>query len=147
MIKFQRGEQVRVVGLPMSEWHGASGVVVNTMDRIGDHENEPIQECAVQFLAGRRWFQATDLVRTVPDRALRFFRGEVLARWDGLTPDDVTVLNGTREELSAFLQQRYGFGLKRALAETDSFISDVEARMRAATTLSSNPKPSLPRSA
>jgi len=72
----------------------------------------------VQFLSRRRWFLAADLVRTIPDKALRFFRSEVMNRWTDLLPDDVVTLNGHREELIAFLQERYGFGLRRAAVET-----------------------------
>ena len=132
VIKFQNGDEVRVVGLPSSEWHGMAGLVVNTLERPADGEREPAQECAVQFPSCRRWFLASDLVRTIPDRALRFFRSEALERWTQLSPDDVIALNGTREELIAFLQERYGFALKRATRETDDFIAHVESRMNAA---------------
>jgi hypothetical protein len=132
VIKFQIGDEVRVIGLPASEWHGMAGVVVNTMERPAVDEREPTQECAVQFPSCRRWFLSGDLVRTIPDRALRFFRSEALERWTQLSPDDVIALNGTREELIAFLQERYGFALKRATRETDDFIAHVESRMNAA---------------
>src|SRR5438045_1362375 len=107
VIKFQIGDQVRVAGLPHSEWHGASGVVANLIERPGRSsrpgqlgelnadETPPVQECAIQTSSGKRWFLAADLVRTVPDRALRLFRGELLERWPGLSPDDVISLNGT----------------------------------------------------
>src|SRR4051794_37501370 len=111
VINFQIGDQVRVIGLPHSEWHGVSGVVVNLIERpgrpgqLGDSnadESVPVQECAIQTYSGKRWFLAADLVRTVPDRALRLFRSELLERWPGLSPDDVTGLNGTRQELIGF---------------------------------------------
>ena len=64
MIQFQVGDQVRVAGLPTSEWRDAVGVVVETVEgQTGDRE--AIQECAVQFATGRRWFLAKHLVKTV----------------------------------------------------------------------------------
>jgi len=144
VINFQIGDQVRVIGLPHSEWHGVSGVVVNLIERPGRSsragqldelnadETLPVQECAIQTYSGKRWFLAADLVRTVPDRALRLFRSELLERWPGLSPDDVISLNGTRQELIGFLQERYGLGFKRASMEADEFISRVDSRLRAA---------------
>lgn len=129
MIKFQIGDQVRLIGAPASEWHG---VVVNTIERPGDFGKDPVQECAVQTFSNRRWFLATHLVRTVPDRTLRFFRGELLSRWTDLSHDEVMTLNGNREELIAFLQERYGFGVKRATVETDDLLSHIEKRVSAA---------------
>jgi len=144
VINFQIGDQVRVVGLPHSEWHGVSGVVVNLIERPGRSsrpgpageltadESVPVQECAIQTYSGKRWFLAADLVRTVPDRALRLFRWELLDRWPGLSPDDVIALNGTRQELIGFLQERYGLGLKRASIEADAFISQIDSRRHTA---------------
>jgi len=138
VINFQIGDQVRVVGLPHSEWDGVAGVVVNLIERPGrsdqfdGDESTQVQECAIQTSSGRRWFLAADLVRTVPDPAVRLFRGELLERWPGLSPDDVIALNGTRQELIGFLQVRYGLGLKRASIEADAFISQVDSRLRTA---------------
>ena len=131
MIKFQVGDEVRVTGLPSSEWQNTPGIVVKTYERSDDDAGD-VQECAVQFPSGRRWFLSAHLTRAVPDRTQRFFRGEALYRWNDLTADDVLLLNGKREELITFLQERYGFSLKRATSEADSFISDIEDRMRTA---------------
>ena len=137
MILFQVGDQVRVVGLPASEWHGAAGVVVKTVERdAGKDENGAIQECAVQFPAERRWFLATHLVRTIPDKAVRFFRGRVSDRWGDLSIDAVAVLNGNRDELIALLQEQYGFNLRRAQTEVDDFLSEVQEPIRIATGVS-----------
>src|SRR5438094_1925446 len=115
MIHFQVGDEVRVVGLPNDEWRGGAGVIVKTVERVTDTQgDEFVQECAVQFAGARRWFSATHLVRAVPDKTIRFFRGEVLQRWADLSLDDVVVLNGKRDELIGLLQERYGFSSKRA---------------------------------
>jgi hypothetical protein len=135
MIRFQTGDEVRVTGLPASEWEGDAGVVVKTYERVCD-DGEESQECEVRFHSGRRWFMSAHLTRAVPDRARRFFRGEVLYRWTDLSPDDVLTLNGKREALIELLQERFGFGLKRATLEADSFISDIENRIHSAATSS-----------
>jgi hypothetical protein len=131
MITFQIGDEVRVKGLPASEYQGSTGLVVKTYNR-SDDEDEEVQVCAVQIHSGRRWFLASHLTKTLPDRTRRFFRGEALFRWTDLSPDDVLLLNGNREELIAFLQERYGFSLKRATFEADSFISDIGDRIHSA---------------
>jgi len=133
MIGFHIGDQVRVVGLPCSEWRGMSGVIVNVMERpVDQDQQDTVQECAVQLLSTRRWFLAIHLVRATPDRTLRFFRSEILSRWGDLEPDDVVTLNGKRENLVVFLQERYGFGFKRATIEADDIIADVEKRVHIA---------------
>jgi hypothetical protein len=127
MIPFQAGDQVRVVGLPASEWDGAVGVVIRTVERNADeHDNGVIQDCVVQFPSCRRWFLATHLVRTFPDKTLRFFRGRVIDRWGDLSIDAVAVLNGNRHELIAVLQEHYGFNLRHAQTEVNEFMSEVQ---------------------
>jgi hypothetical protein len=120
-----------VTGLPSSEWQDWAGVVVKTCS--GSAEEGDIQECAVQFSSARRWFLASQLTRAIPDRTRRFFRGEALHRWSDLTADDVVRLNGSREDLIQLLQERYSFTWTRAMAEADSFVSDIEARVRSAS--------------
>jgi uncharacterized protein YjbJ (UPF0337 family) len=133
MIHFQVGDEVRVVGVPADEWCGTAGVIVKTVERISDdHADEFVQECAVQFAGARRWFSAAHLVRTVPDKAVRFFRGEVLQRWGDLSLEDVVVLNGRRDELMGLLQERYGLSSKRAGREVDDFMSQLQERVRIA---------------
>ncbi len=134
MIHFQIGDEVRVAGVPADEWCGASGVIVKTVERVcDDHAGEFVQECAVQFAGARRWFSAAHLVRAVPDKTVRFFRGEVLQRWGDLSLEDVVVLNGKRDELMGLLQERYGLSSKRAGREVDDFLSQLGERIRIAT--------------
>ncbi len=141
MIHFQLGDEVRVVGVPAVEWCGASGVIVKTVERISDdHADEFVQECAVQFAGARRWFSATHLVRAVPDKAVRFFRGEVLQRWGDLSLEDVVVLNGKRDQLMSLLQERYGLSSKRAGMEVDDFLSQLQERIRIATDVTDDRK-------
>jgi uncharacterized protein YjbJ (UPF0337 family) len=141
MIHFQVGDEVRVVGVPADEWCGASGAIVKTVERVSDdHADEFVQECAVQFAGARRWFSATHLVRAVPNKAVRFFRGEVLQRWGDLSLEDVVVLNGKRDELMGLLQERYGFSLKRAGTEVDDFLSQLQERIRLATDVTDDRK-------
>lgn len=139
MIRFQTGDEVRVTGLPASEWQGEAGVVVKTYERVYEDGAES-QECEVKFQSRRRWFMASHLSRAVPDRTRRFFRGEALHRWADLSPDDVLTLSGKRDELIQFLQERLGLGLKRATSEADSFISDIEERIGSAVASSNGLK-------
>jgi hypothetical protein len=136
MIPFQIGEQVRIVDAVASEWRGALGVVTKTVERDGADCEAPIQECAVQFSYGRGWFPAADLVRVVPDNTVRFFRAEVLLRWKDISVDDVAILNGSADELIGFLQERYGFSLRRAATEVSDFLLDVHERSRTVRTSS-----------
>jgi len=131
MIEFQIGDEVRVVGLPHCEWCGVSGVVVRTVERQA-RDSSAIQECAVQFPSGRRWFLSQHLKRAAPEAAVRFFRNEALERWRDLSTDDVAILNGNRDELIAILQERCGLSLKRAGLEADGFLSDLNERIRVA---------------
>ena len=81
-------------------------------------------------------FTLGDQVNDIPAYAKRFFRGEVLNRWRDLSPEDVTTLNAERGELLSFLQQRYGFGRRRAASEADNFIAHLQNRVRLATEIS-----------
>lgn len=144
MITFQIGDEVRVAGVPGSQWHGSVGVVVKIYDRRSDDGND-VQECAVQFSFGQRWFLAAHLTRSVPDRTRRFFRGEALNRWNAFSPDDVVRLNGGRTELIALLQERYGLAFRRATSEADAFIADIESRIRSAVaTVNAKPQDGHP---
>src|SRR5262249_29732819 len=125
MIRFQVGDEVQVEGLETSEWRGLRGVVVKILNRPYDENGELIQECAVQFPTARRWFLANHLVRTAPDKWIRFFRAEVLERWNQLGSNDVALLNGDRDELIGLLQDRYGFARRRAEVQVDDFISTL----------------------
>lgn len=86
---------------------------------------------------------ASDLVSDIPANAKRFFKAEVLSRWTDLSPEEVTTLNAGRDELISFLQQRYGFGGRRAASEADSFIAHVRDRVRLATEISAHPSPTI----
>jgi hypothetical protein len=133
MIRFQIGDQVRIVDVSTAEWRGALGIVVKTVER-DDLDQIPLQKCAVQFPQGRRWFGAEQLRRsTPPNKSVRLFRGEVLLRWKDLSNEDVALLNGSSEALISLLQERYGFSLKRAETEVAGFLTDVQERIRLAT--------------
>ncbi len=133
MIRFQVGDEVQVEGLTASEWRGSRGIVVKISDRASDEGGDVVQECAVQFLAARRWFLANHLIRTTPQKWVRFFRAEALERWKQLHSEDVTVLNGDRDGLINLLQDRYGLARRRAECEADNFISTFAKQMQSAT--------------
>jgi uncharacterized protein YjbJ (UPF0337 family) len=45
--------------------------------------------------------------------------GKVKAKWGKLTADDLTAINGRREELEGKIQQRYGIAQDQARKEID----------------------------
>lgn len=47
-------------------------------------------------------------------------KGQAKQQWGKLTDDDLTVINGKREELAGVLQKRYGY----AKAEAETEIND-----------------------
>ncbi len=50
-------------------------------------------------------------------------KGRVKARWGKLTDNDLTVINGKRQELLGILQQRYGDTKEALEKELDDFCS------------------------
>jgi len=51
------------------------------------------------------------------------FRGEVKERWGRLTDDDLDVIAGRREQLSAEIQRKYAIAKDEADREVDEFFS------------------------
>jgi len=49
------------------------------------------------------------------------FKGRVKQKWGKLTDDDLTVIEGKRDELIGKLQGRYGYEKERAERELDEF--------------------------
>ncbi len=49
------------------------------------------------------------------------FKGKVKEQWGKLTDDDLTQINGKREELLGKLQSRYGYAKDKAEQELTSF--------------------------
>jgi hypothetical protein len=127
------GDIVRVVGLPNSQWQGFRGTVIEVGEGI-DSEQRKRREYAVEFPGkDRRWFLQTHVVKSVPDKVIRFFRFEVVDRWNQLNPDDVAPLNGNRAELINLLQERYDFTIRRAQSEVENFFAEFEAKVATAT--------------
>jgi uncharacterized protein YjbJ (UPF0337 family) len=49
------------------------------------------------------------------------FTGQVKEKWGQLTDDDLTKINGNREQLEGILQQRYGYAKDKARDEIDQW--------------------------
>ena len=47
------------------------------------------------------------------------FTGKAKETWGQLTDDDLTKINGQRDQLEGLLQQRYGYAKDRAKEEVD----------------------------
>ena len=48
--------------------------------------------------------------------------GKVKEKWGDLTDDDISAMNGKREQLEGKLQERYGYAKDQARQEVDSWI-------------------------
>jgi uncharacterized protein YjbJ (UPF0337 family) len=53
------------------------------------------------------------------------FKGKAKAQWGKLTDDDLSVIEGSREELEGRLQNKYGFEKDRARAEVDNWLKGL----------------------
>ena len=51
--------------------------------------------------------------------------GKVKQKWGNLTDDDMTKLNGKREELEGVLQSRYGYTKDQLKTEIDTWSSGL----------------------
>jgi len=49
------------------------------------------------------------------------FAGKVKEKWGDLTDDDLTKINGQKDQLVGKLQERYGYAKERANKEADAF--------------------------
>ena len=47
--------------------------------------------------------------------------GKVKEKWGKLTDDDLTTIEGRRDQLAGKLQERYGYGKEQAERELDDF--------------------------
>jgi uncharacterized protein YjbJ (UPF0337 family) len=50
------------------------------------------------------------------------FSGKVKEKWGQLTDDDMTTINGRREQLEGKLQERYGYGKEQVRKEVDDWL-------------------------
>jgi uncharacterized protein YjbJ (UPF0337 family) len=53
-------------------------------------------------------------------------RGKVKEKWGKLTDDDLTAINGKRDQLQGRLQQRYGFAKDQVRKDVDSWFSALK---------------------
>ena len=47
--------------------------------------------------------------------------GKIKEKWGKLTDDDLTMINGQREQLEGRLQERYGYAKEQAKKEVDTW--------------------------
>ena len=62
----------------------------------------------------------------------RFFRGEIMRRWQELTNSDIEECCTDRSKLRGLLQTRYGYAESRAEKEVELFFGEFQARLRMA---------------
>ncbi|MBP9094416.1 CsbD family protein [bacterium] len=53
-------------------------------------------------------------------------QGKVKAKWGKLTDDDMTVIEGKRDELAGKIQERYGMAKEAAQNELDEFCKSLK---------------------
>ncbi len=51
----------------------------------------------------------------------KVLQGKVKEKWGKLTDDDLTVIEGKRDQLQGKLQERYGYAKEQAQKELDDF--------------------------
>ena len=122
------GDAVRVVS-PSSQWHDARGMVVQIIQRSSSMGPEVVQECEVRFGTDHRWFMAEQLVEIVPSSMIRFFRAQIIDRWQ-ISADDAESLDGTRDQLIVMLCDRYEFTIRRAEKEVSEFLPEFLEKIR-----------------
>jgi hypothetical protein len=140
MGSFRLGDEVRVVGLPSSQWQNRQGTIVQILEHGHCEQGDIAQECAVDLGRERRWFMAKHLVKTVSAKFLRFFRAEVLDRWH-LEPDEVDSLKGDSQGLVDLLCDRLNFSARRAETEAEDFCTEFNEKIARAIDRESSPKP------
>jgi uncharacterized protein YjbJ (UPF0337 family) len=52
-------------------------------------------------------------------------KGKVKEKWGKLTDDDLTTINGKRDQLEGALQRRYGYAKDQARQDIDTWVLDV----------------------
>jgi len=52
-------------------------------------------------------------------------KGQVKSKWGKLTDDDLTQIDGKKDELIGRLQERYGYAKDQAEKETDEFLAST----------------------
>jgi uncharacterized protein YjbJ (UPF0337 family) len=52
-------------------------------------------------------------------------KGKVKEKWGKLTDDDLTAINGKRDQLEGALQRRYGYAKDQARQDVDSWFSTL----------------------
>lgn len=57
-------------------------------------------------------------------------KGQLKQKWGKLTDDDLTQINGKREELLGRLQNRYGYAKDKAEEELSSFEKSISTKFR-----------------
>ena len=53
------------------------------------------------------------------------FAGKAKETWGELTDDDLTKINGRREQLEGILEERYGYAMDKAKEEVDRWSQEL----------------------
>jgi uncharacterized protein YjbJ (UPF0337 family) len=85
-------------------------------------------EWAKNVVAGLRgmssWLSAMDWNRV--EGNWKEVKGKVKEKWAKLTDDDLTAINGQRDQLEGRLQKRYGYAKDQARKDVDTWFSALK---------------------
>jgi len=56
---------------------------------------------------------------------LKLTKGKIKEKWGQLTDDDLTLVNGKREQLEGKIQERYGLAKDRVRQDVDDWLKTV----------------------
>jgi uncharacterized protein YjbJ (UPF0337 family) len=54
------------------------------------------------------------------------FKGKAKSQWGKLTDDDLTLIEGKRDQLAGKLQQRYGYAKEEVEKRIDEFCNNIK---------------------
>jgi uncharacterized protein YjbJ (UPF0337 family) len=58
------------------------------------------------------------------------FKGKVKEQWGELTDDDLSKIEGRRDQMVGLLQEKYGYARERAEREYDDFVGRIDREER-----------------
>jgi uncharacterized protein YjbJ (UPF0337 family) len=100
---------------------GVTGIAAPRITASGSRVTEPIADMArsKRVFAGLILQQERSMNWDRIEGNWKQFSGKVKEKWGDLTDDDLTKINGKRDQLEGLLQQRYGYAKDKAKEEVD----------------------------
>lgn len=97
---------------------------------MNDNRREPVRGFDVVFplsaiQLGMRYGSETTMNWDRIEGNWKEYSGKAKQQWGKLTDDDMTAVEGRREELEGRLQSRYGYAKDKVKAEVDSWLGGI----------------------